>query len=372
MKLTIQQEDLQKALSVVAGVVPAKTPLPILTSILMDAHDRTLRLSATNLDVSVTTMATNVSVNEAGRIAVPAAKFIAFARSLAPGEVTLEEKAGRVTVKAGKAVFEEPGMNADEFPALPSLATVRGLQVPGAALCDMIKSTAYAISRDETRPALMGILWEVRSHGLRMVATDAHRLARINRAFAWEAKEDRNLIADTQGLLHLLRLAEMEETVEVYLGPNQLSFRVGATELHTRLLDGPFPDYEAVIPRQNDKVVTVDRELFLHAVRRVSITADRMTSQIRLGIEKGRMELSATGTDGSRSEDEIQVAYDGDAIEVGFNFNYLQDILRNLGEDTVQMAMKDAQSAVLITPVTTDRAERDVLCLLMPLRLTAD
>jgi DNA polymerase-3 subunit beta len=372
VKLTIQQEDLQKALSVVAGVVPAKTPLPILTSILMDAQEGLLRLSATNLDVSVMTVADNVTVKRPGRIAVPAAKFIAFARSLTAGEVAVEEKSGRLTVAAGKAVFEEPGMNADEFPALPSLSNARGLKVPAAALCDMIKSTAYAISRDETRPALMGILWEVKSNGMRMVATDAHRLARINRSFGWDVREDRNLIADTQGLLHLLRLAESEESVEIFLGPNQLSFRIGGTELHTRLLDGPFPDYEAVIPRQNDRLVTVDRELFLHAVRRVSITADRMTCQIKLGIERGRMELSATGTDGSRSEDEIQVAYDGDVIEVGFNFNYLQDILRNLGEDSIQMAMKDAQSAVLITPVTGDEAARDVLCLLMPLRLTAD
>jgi DNA polymerase-3 subunit beta len=236
----------------------------------------------------------------------------------------------------------------------------------------MIRSTAYAVSRDETRPALMGILWEIRPQGLRMVATDAHRLARVSGSFGWDCKEERNLIADTQGLLQLLRLAEGAESVQIHLGANQLSFRVDETELHTRLLDGPFPDYEAVIPRQNDRRVTIDRELLSQAVRRVSITADRMTSQIRLGIERGRMELSATGTDGSRSEDEIQVGYDGDAIEIGFNFTYLQDILRNLRDSTVEMAIKDPQSAVLITPASGEGSGPDVLCLLMPLRLTAD
>ena len=133
-----------------------------------------------------------------------------------------------------------------------------------------------------------------------------------------------------------------------------------------------FPDYTAVLPKGNDKLVTVDRDVLAQAIRRVSITADRITSQIKLGIESGRMEMSARGTEGSQSEDEISVSYDGDALEIGFNFTYLQDILKNIRSDSIQLSLKDSQSAALITPLTEDGEETGVLCLLMPLRLAGD
>jgi DNA polymerase-3 subunit beta len=238
----------------------------------------------------------------------------------------------------------------------------------------MIRSTAYAVSRDETRPPLLGILWEVRPGSLRLVATDAHRLARVERKLKLGVKEERILIADTQGLLQLARLAEGQGVVRLFLGANQLSFQVGSTVLHTRLLEGPFPDYEAVIPKANNRIVTVDREAFAQAVRRVSITADRLTNQIRLGIESGRMELTGVGSDGSRAEDQIPVGYEGEALEIGFNFNYLLDVLKNLRAETLELAVKDAQSAALLRPAPGDKnaGEEDLLCLLMPLRLAAD
>jgi DNA polymerase-3 subunit beta len=160
--------------------------------------------------------------------------------------------------------------------------------------------------------------------------------------------------------------------VTVFVGDNQLSFRAGSTILHTRLLEGPFPDYNAVIPKDNDKDVTVDKSELSQAIRRVSITADRITSQIRLGIEKGRMELTARGTEGSQSEDEVPVSYEGEALEIGFNYNYLQDILKNLRAETVTLSVRDPQSAALIRPVTEDGEDAGVLCLLMPLRLAGD
>jgi len=375
VKIEIQQEDLQKILSVVGSIVPSKTTMPILSCILMDTENNRLKLSATNLDISVSTEIEQVEIKREGRIAVPASKFITFTRSLSPGKVTIEEKKGKIIVISGKATLEEPSMNAEEFPALPTFAAKTGLEVPATSLAEMVKETSYSVSRDETRPALMGILWEVREDGLTMVATDAHRLARSRRQMAWEGPDTKDIIVDTQGLHQFVRLAEGEETVSLHIGENQLSFQLGATELHTRLLEGPFPDYEAVIPKNNDKHVTVDRDIFSQAIRRVSISADRITSQIRLGIESGRMELSAVSADGSRAEDEIPVSFEGEALEIGFNYNYLQDILKNVISDTVKVSVRDSQSATLIEPANDDSDDagaRDLLCLLMPLRLTAD
>lgn len=375
MKFAIQQEDLQKALDIVAGVVPGKTTLPILTCILVEADKNGLTLSATNLDISILTSTDKADVQAPGKVAVPAAKLVNFTRSLAPGEVVVEVKGGRLLVRAGKASLEEVCMNEQEYPSLPQTAEGEGLTISGTTLSEMIAETAYAVSRDETRPALMGILWEVAPQSLTMVATDAHRLARSLRHLTWDVPATRSLIVDTAGLRHLPRLVAQgtdEDDVEVFLGANQLSLRCGPSVLHTRLLEGPFPDYRAVLPANNDKLVVVDRDSLAMGIRRVSITADRITSQIRLGLEKNRLELSAKGTDGSHAEDEIPVAYDGDALEIGFNYNYLQDILKNVRSDSVQLRLRDSQSAALVEPFGAEEASGDLLCLLMPLRLAGD
>ncbi len=376
MKFEIPQEELQKALDLVSGVVPSKTTLPILKSILVEAGADGLRFSVTNLDISMVTVTDAAEIGAEGRAAVPAEKFVSFVRSLAPGVVKVALTGGKLTVRSGKASLSEQVQNAEEYPSLPALADDKALKVPGDVITAMIAETAYAVSRDETRPALMGIHWEVAPEGLTMVATDAHRLARSRRQIDWVCDQTRAMIVDTAGLRHLSRVAPQageDGEIEVFLGENQLSFRAGGTILHTRLLEGPFPDYNAVIPKDNDKLVTVDREALAQAIRRVSITADRVTSQIRLGLESERLELTAKGQDGSRAEDEIAVGYAGDAMEIGFNYSYLLDILKNVKTDTVQFALRDAQSAALIAPASDEgEADPSLLCLLMPLRLAGD
>jgi len=379
VKFEIQQEELQKALDVIANVVPAKTTLPILTCVLMEAADGRLKFSATNLDISITTSTDQVTIKDEGKVAIPAVKFVPFVRSLRPGVVTLSQTGSQIRLDSGKAKLTENTMNVDEFPALKELEEKDGLDVEAALLIDMVAETSYSVSRDETRPALMGILWEIRPDSLTLVATDAHRLARSRRDMQWTVPGDRDMIVDTAGLRQLPRIVsgtkdneDASGNLTLFMGENQMSFRSGPTVLHTRLLEGPFPDYNAVIPKDNDKELTVDKADFAQAIRRVSITADRITSQIRLGVESGRMELSARGTEGSMSEDEIQVSYEGEAMEIGFNFSYLQDILKNIKADSVVLSLRDGQSASLIKPISDEGEETGLLCLLMPLRLAGE
>ncbi len=379
MKFEIQQDDLQKALDIIANVVPTKTTLPILTCILMEVADGRLTLSATNLDISITTGTDKVTIKDEGKVAIPAIKFVSFVRTLHSGSVVISQKGKQIQLVSGKARMTENTMKVDEYPALKKLEEKKGLEVEAAALIDMINETSYSVSKDETRPALMGILWEVRSDSLTLVATDAHRLARSGRPMEWDVSGDREMIVDTAGLRHLPRIVaglDQDETVSgniiIFMGENQLSFQAGPTVLHARLLEGPFPDYNAVIPQDNDKHITLDKADFSQTIRRVSITADRITSQIKLGIENGRMELSAHGMEGSQSEDEIPVSYEGEALEIGFNFVYLQDILKNIKSNSILLSLKDSQSAALIKPLTEDGEETGVLCLLMPLRLAGD
>ena len=379
MKFVIQQEDLQKALDIIANVVPAKTTLPILTCVLMEASEGRLRLSATNLDISITTSTDKVEIKDEGKVAIPATKFVPFVRSLRSGSVTIAQTGEQIRLDSGKAKLTENTMNVQEYPALKEIDEKDGIDIEADLLIDMINETSYSVSRDETRPALMGILWEIRGDSLTLVATDAHRLARSRRPMQWAFSGEKDLIVDTAGLRHLPRVVgayrdqeDASSQVTMFMGENQLSFRAGPTVLHTRLLEGPFPDYNAVIPKDNDKDLTVDKADFAQAIRRVSITADRITSQIRLGIENGRMELTAQGTEGSQAEDEIAVSYEGEAMEIGFNYSYLQDILKNIRAETIILSLKDAQSAALIKPVTDEGEETGLLCLLMPLRLAGD
>lgn len=379
MKFQIQQDDLQRALDVIANVVPAKTTLPILTCVLMEAENGSLKLSATNLDISITTSTAKVEISDEGRIALPADKFVSFVRTLRNGSVSFTQKGQKVNVSCGSARMTQNTMNVEEYPALKELEETNGLDIEATTLIEMVNETQYSVSRDETRPALMGINWEITPDSLTLVATDAHRLARSVRQMDWAFNDTKSMIVDTAGLRQLPRIVaglkdddEASANITVFLGENQLSFRVGTTVLHARLLEGPFPDYNAVIPKDNDKDVTVDKSDLAQAIRRVSIMADRITSQIRLGVENGRMELGAHGTDGAKSEDEIAVTYEGDAMEIGFNFNYLQDILKNIKAETVILSMRDAQSAALIKPVSEEGEETGLLCLLMPLRLAGD
>ncbi len=379
MKFEIQQEEFQKALDMVVNVVPTKTPMPILTSVLMEVDNGRMSLSATNLENSIITSTDQLDIKTEGKIAVPAGKLVPFVRSLRPGKITVTTKGQDVQIVGGKTRLTEKTMKAAEYPALKALEEKNGFEVDGETLVDMINNTNYAVSRDETRPALMGILWEIRADGLTLVATDAHRLAMSQRKMNWQAPGDKDLIVRTSGLRHLPRIVanmsaneEGLRPVTVFMSDNQLSFRTGDTILHVQILEGPFPDYHAVIPSDNDKDLTIDKTVFMQAIRRVAITADRMSNQIRLGIEAGRMELSARGTDGSQSEDEIEVAYDGDAMEIGFNYTYLQDILKNIRTESVVLSLRDSQSAALIKPVNESGEETGVLCLLMPLRLAGD
>ncbi len=372
VKIQVQQSELVRALGAVASVVSNKTTLPILSTILFDADGEALTLAATDLDVSVVTRIDGVKVGKAGRIAVPASKFVAFTRTLGPENVEVKATSDKVAVGAGKARFEEALMAADEFPSLPKVADDQAFEIDSAVLCDMIGSTIYAISRDETRPALQGVLWELRPGAFTMVATDGHRLARVRRAVDLPVKSERKLIASSAGLHQVLRLAEGTETVKVFLGEHQLSFEIGATTVHTRLVEGMFPSYEQVIPKGNSQRAICDRQTLADRIRRVKISADRVTNQVRFELEQDSLGLSASGTEGSHAEDELKVEYGGEPLVIGFNHNYVEDVLKHMASENVVIALERADAAAIFLPGEDPTAgidDCDDLCLLMPLRL---
>jgi DNA polymerase III subunit beta len=372
VKIQVPQNDLARGLSAVANVVSSKTTLPILSTILFDAEGDALTLAATDLDVSVVTHIYGAEMGKTGRTAIPAAKFVPFIRTLGPDTVKLHCTSDKVKVGSGKARFEEATMDPTDFPSLPKLTQDTSFEIEGEVLADMIRNTIYAISRDETRPALQGVFWEITPKSFTMVATDGHRLTRTRRDLELGVKNPRKFIASSAGLQQVLRLVDDVEKVTVYVGDSQLSFEVGNTTVHTRLVEGSFPNYEQVIPKNNTNHIVCDRQTLAERVKRVKISADRVTNQVRFEFEGGTMNLTATGTEGSRAEDQLDVDYDGEPLVIGFNHNYVEDVLKHLDTENIIIALDRADTAAIFVPSEgpiDDVTTSDKLCLLMPLRL---
>jgi DNA polymerase-3 subunit beta len=372
VKIQVQQSELARALGAVANVVSSKATLPILSTILFDVQKKELTLAATDLDVSVVTRVDEVDVQSEGRAAIPAAKFVPFVRTLVSSPVTLEVDREHVVVQSGKARLEEPCMDPEDFPTLPKVEDSQSFKVEGSLLVEMIRTCIYATSRDETRPALQGVFWELGDDHFTMVATDGHRLSRVRRTAKIPQKLSRKLIASSGGLQQVMRIAETVDEVTIYLGEHQLSFEMGPTTIHTRLVEGSFPNYEQVLPKNNERKIVCDRETLGDGIRRVKVSADRVTNQIRLTVSGKSMKLSASGTEGSHAEDEVPVEYSGDDISIGFNYGYVEDILKHFKTENLLIALDRPDSAAIFLPGDDGKSEileSDDLCLLMPLRL---
>ena len=230
-----------------------------------------------------------------------------------------------------------------------------------------IHHTSFAVSNEESRPILNGVLWELRDGAMRMVATNGHRLARMGVPAESGDTSSADFIVPPSALQQVQRLFKKDEVLEVARSGNHLGFRAGAAEVYTRLIEGTYPNYDQVIPRDNDKIATVDKKALESAVRRMAVVASDQTHRIRLKFESGRLHLNVLTPDLGEGQDELEVGYEGEEIEIGFNANYLLEVLRYMPTDEVDIAFKAPERAVTIVP--SEAENLDYLCLVMPLRL---
>ena len=369
MKLTITREQLQEGLVAVAASVPAKTTLPILSNILLEATKDGIRLSGTDLDISVSTTVP-ASVDQEGAITLPARKLVEIVRELPSAAIRLTASGEqRVTIECGRSRFRLLGLPREEFPAFPSVKFDGGWRTSSSELQKLITHVAFAASTEESRPILNGVLWELRPERMRMVATNGHRLARMDvptpeRQGASQA----DLIVPPKALEQIRRLFGTEEIVEIARSENHLGFRSNTTQIFTRLIEGPYPNYEQVIPRENDKVATADKSALTAALRRMSIVASDQTHRIRMGFANGSCKLSVQTPDLGEAQEELNVSYEGDPLEIGFNAAYLLEILKYIPTDEVRMTFKAPERAATCEPVGWDDPA-SYLALVMPLRL---
>ncbi|TVP78579.1 MAG: DNA polymerase III subunit beta [Gemmatimonadales bacterium] len=369
MNFTITRQNLQKGLAAVSATIPGKTTLPVLSNILFEADADGIRMSATDLDVGVR-IRVPADVKEAGSLTAPGKKIQEIARELPDQPVQLNSRGDQVEIRCGKSHFKLNGLPADDFPELPQVGFEGGWTAEGRDLLSLIRHTSFAVSTEESRPVLNGVLWELRDGEMRMVATNGHRLARMRIPAGPSMQTTTQLIVPPDALQQVQRLFAEDAEVSVARDGNQLGFSSGGTEVYTRLIEGTYPNYEQVIPKDNDKHAFVNRKALESAVKRVAAVASDQTHRIRMEFSQDRMVFNVLTPDLGEAHDEIEVGYDGDPISIGFNANYLLEVLRYVGTDEVKMSFKAPERAATVEPMGgEDDQVPDYLCLVMPLRL---
>jgi DNA polymerase III subunit beta len=368
MKFTITREQLQEGLLAVAASVPTKTTLPVLSNILVEAVKDGLRLSGTDLDIAVSTTV-QASVDQEGAITLPARKLVEIVRELPSAAIRITTSGEqRVTIECGRSKFRLLGLPREEFPAFPAVKFDDAWRSSSRDLQKLIQHVAFAASTEESRPILNGVLWELRPERTRMVATNGHRLARMDVPTAGNGAAQADLIVPPKALEQIRKLFKADDDVEIARSENHLGFRSSSTQIFTRLIEGPYPNYEQVIPRENDKNVTADKSALSSALRRMSIVASDQTHRIRMAFANGSCKLSVQTPDLGEAQEELTVAYDGDPLEIGFNASYLLEILKYIPTDEVRMTFKAPERAATCEPVGWDDPA-SYLTLVMPLRL---
>ena len=387
MKVSIEKEELLKGIQAVIDIVPSKTALPVLSNILIDASNgQGVCLSATDLDISITCKL-SATIEDAGSTTVPARKFSEIVRELPEKSLSLIAEEGRVMLQCQSGVegtYALMSVPADDFPELPT--EIDGTEIAFAdgeedmpdsnALNEMVFKTIFAVSRDETRPVLNGVLWQVGDGRMTMVATDGHRLVKYSRIQQGLPENNTEAIVPPRALNHVVKLMNGGISLQkAQFGQSHVLFALGdeddedAIQIFSRVIEGPYIGYEQVIPQNNGKRLRVSNSHLLPAVRRVSILASTQTHQLRLAIKKNELELSATSQEiGGEAREHLDVDYDAEEMIIGYNSTYLQEVLRRITCDEVLFELDSAVAAGIIRPGEQLEGE-DYLCLLMPLRL---
>lgn len=371
MKLAIPKADLQRGLARIQAIVERRNSMPILANVLLDASkDGSLVVAATDLEVGIRS-SQQATVSKPGALTVSARRLYDVVRELPDETVTLEATANSyLEVHCGRARFSLAGAAAEEYPSLPELPGDRLVGLPAAVLSVMIERTIYAASVDETRYNLNGAFLEVdaKAGKLRLVATDGHRLALVDRSLGPDVEGlASGVIVPRKGLAETKRLVDEDDADDVELGFSGGSglVRRGGVTLVMRLIEGEFPDYRKVIPSGYDHALVLPAEVLTHVLRRVAVLSSERSRAVKLELGDGRLVASSSSPDLGDAREEIDVDYDGAPLSLGFNVRYLLDALGALGAKEVRLGLRDANSPVQIQP--TDDA--DALAVVMPMRL---
>jgi DNA polymerase-3 subunit beta len=376
MELKIATSELSKALGRSQGIVEKKSTMPILSHVLLEARKTQLVVSATDLDLAVSSEHENgCEVLKEGSLAVSARHLYDIVRALPEQQVTLKKAHNNyLEVKSGPSEFRIVGLPAEDFPALPRFEKVPFADVQPGALLDMIERTSFAISTDETRYNLNGVFFEPSAEALRLVATDGHRLSLVERPMGATFGLKKGVILPKKGLQELKKLlAEAvesgEENPETKLGfvENSAVVRRPGVVLSMRLIEGLFPDYRQVIPKAGEKVVKLGRGRFLETLRRISLLSTDKAHAVKLELGKGVLRVMSQNPDLGEAKEEVPVEYEGEPLKIGFNARYLIDVLGVLASADVLLELADDLSPGVLRGAGEE--DQGYTAVVMPMRI---
>lgn len=370
MEFVIEKADLSRTLDLVLHIVPPKTTLPVLSNLLLEVKKDGVTIVSTDLDTSITTTVP-AKVKSVGVITVPARRLGEIVRLLPDDKIRFSlEGETKIRIECGETKYGIMGIAEEEFPKIPAIQSKEKIALPGATLQRMISKTAFAVSKDETRPALNGVFWRVEPLRMEMVCTDGYRLAKIEKNGKFPVKGRKEFLVSPKALAQMAHLCgeQQNEDVDITVDNNYLVFSFGGTIIYSRLLEGPFPRYEQVIPKNNEKIAVVERSKAMTACRRVAILSDTLTHQVQVSLDKDSMVLRSNTPDLGEATDQIEAEYGEEKMDIGYNASYLTDILKNIDGEKVKFCLDTPIKAAILEPMEQEKDEH-YFCLLMPLRL---
>ncbi|MFT4257336.1 MAG: DNA polymerase III subunit beta [Pseudoxanthomonas sp.] len=366
MRFSLQREAFLKPLAQVVNVVERRQTLPILANFLVQVNDGQLSLTGTDLEVE---MISRVAVEDVqdGETTIPARKLFEIVRALPDGsKVTVSQTGDKVTVQAGRSRFTLATLPANDFPSIDEVEATERVSVPEAALKELIERTAFAMAQQDVRYYLNGLLFDLRDKTLRCVATDGHRLALCESALETNVGAKRQIIVPRKGVTELQRLLEGgDRALELEVGRAHIRVKRDDVSFTSKLIDGRFPDYEAVIPIGADREVRLDREALRAALQRAAILSNEKYRGVRVEVSPNQLKISAHNPEQEEAQEEVEADTKVNDLAIGFNVNYLLDALSALKEEFIVIQLRDANSSALVREASSEKSRHVV----MPLRL---
>ncbi|MEQ1572974.1 MAG: DNA polymerase III subunit beta [Vicinamibacterales bacterium] len=371
MELVVRKNEFLRELQLFQGIVERKNTIPILANVLIEAKDSEVRMLATDLEVALRSRC-DASVAKGGSLTLPAKKLYEIIKALPETDVRIDEDKNGVRVAADRFDSRIQTLPREDFPTLPEATGASRVVLPRDAVREMIAKTQFAITGEDTRYFLNGALFVLRSDSMSLVATDGHRLALVSVARGADAAakdgEEAKAILPKKTLLELGKLlAESDGDIYYERGENHLFFEVGGRMLISRMIDGQFPAYERVIPKGNDKEIEFERERLTNAVKRVALLSNERSRAVKFEIDKGRVEVTSSSSEFGEAREQIPVEYNGGAMAISFNAQYVLDFLNVVGTDIVALSLKDEVSQAVMKPVGA--AGYDYTYVIMPMRI---
>jgi len=365
MKLSASREALLEPLQAVIGVVERRQTMPILANILIVARGNEVSVTATDLEVEMVA-STELAVDQEGEVTIPGRKLLDICRALSDdAQIKLDVVGDKATLKSGRSRFTLATLPAADFPTVDSMTAEQSVVLEQSAMKRLLEKSHFSMAHQDVRYYLNGLLFEIDAGKLRAVATDGHRLATCQVKTESDATGAHQVIVPRKGVLELQRLLGDEGTVTLAIGSNHIQAQVGGIRFTSKLIDGRFPDYRRVIPNRVETVITADREELRQALYRAAILSNEKYRGVRLDMRPNLLKIQAHNPEQEEAEEQVEVAYDGDTMEIGFNVNYLLDALSALNGEAVTVQVTDPSSSCLIWDDATEGCEYVV----MPMRL---